>query len=127
MDDLLVTRALLSEQMAEAVAADPIGALPIIAALQKETGEHLREAVRHAALSSSWREIADNLGVSKQAAHQRFKAYADGVTDDIKSERRTMKRAKRSGDAVRAAEARARRDQLVGGLRCAAKELQAEA
>jgi hypothetical protein len=69
--------------------------------------------VRHAALSSSWREIADNLGVSKQAAHRRFKAYADGVTDDIKSEHRTMKRAKRSGDAARAAEARARRDQLA--------------
>lgn len=67
------TRGHLSRQLTEAIATDPIGALPIITALQRETDEHLREAVRQAALSSSWKEIATALGVSKQAAHQRFR------------------------------------------------------
>lgn len=58
MDDLRATCELLSEQLAHAVVTDPLGALPMIAALQRETDKHLREAVRHAALSSSWSEIA---------------------------------------------------------------------
>ncbi len=123
MDDLLATRELLSRQLAEAVTTDPVGALPIIAALQKETDEHLREAVRHAALTSSWREIAVALGVSKQAAHQRFKAYAKDVTDGIGTEHRAMKQARRSGDAQQAAKARGRRDELTDQLRTAARAL----
>ena len=74
--DLNTTRERLSRQLAAGIATHPIGVLPIIAALQKETDEHLREAVRQAALSSSWSEIAAALGVSKQAAHKLFKAYA---------------------------------------------------
>lgn len=123
MNDLRATTELLSRQLAEAVANDPITALPIIAALQRDTDEHLREAVRQAAPGSSWREIAGALGVSKQAAHQRFKAYAKGVTDEIKTEHRAMKQARRNGDADRAAGARARRDELAAHLRTAAKTL----
>jgi hypothetical protein len=78
MSDLDTSREQLSRQLAEGIATDPIGVLPIITALQKETDEHLREAVRQAARSSSWSEIATALGVSKQAAHQRFKIYATG-------------------------------------------------
>jgi hypothetical protein len=123
MDDLLTTRDLLSRQLAEAIATDPIGTIPTIAALQRDTDEHLRDAVRAAALSSSWREIAGALGVSKQAAHQRFKVYAKGVTEEIKSEHRAMKQARRNGDAGQAAQARARRDELAGQLRTAARAL----
>ena len=79
MSDLDTTRKQLSRQLAEGIATDPIGVLPVITALQRETDGHLREAVRQAALSSSWSEIATALGVSKQAAHQRFKDYAKGV------------------------------------------------
>jgi GAF domain-containing protein len=79
--------------------------------------------VRHAALSSSWREIATALGVSKQAAHQRFKAYAKDVATELKTEQRAMKQARRNGDADEAAKARARRDELAANLRTAAREL----
>src|SRR4051794_32786020 len=126
MDDLSATRELLSRQLAEAIAADPLGALPTIAALQRETDQHLREAVRPAALSSSWREIAAGLGVSKQAAHQRFKAYAKDVAGEIRTEPRVMKRARRKGDADQAAKARARRDELTADLRTAARALKDE-
>jgi hypothetical protein len=126
MDDLRATRELLSRQLEEAIAADPLGALPTIAALQRETDEHLREAVRHAAVSSSWREIAAALGVSKQAAHQRFKTYAKDMAKDIKTEHRAMKQARRSGDADQAATARARRDELAAQLRTAARALKDE-
>lgn len=44
--------------------------LPIIAALQKDTDEHLREAVRQAALSSSWSEIAAALGAAQSRARR---------------------------------------------------------
>ena len=127
MDDLRATCERLSEQLARAVVTDPLAALPIITALQRETDKHLREAVRHAALSSSWSEIAAELGVSKQAAHQRFKTYAKDVTAEIKTEHRAMKRSRRSGDAQQAAQARARRDELVEQLREAAKALKEDA
>jgi hypothetical protein len=122
-DDIAATRELLSRQLAEAIATDPIAALPIITALQKQTDEHLREAVRQAALSSSWREVATALGVSKQAAHQRFRNYAKGVSAEMKTHHRTMKQARRKGDNNEAAKARARRDELAAQLRTAAASL----
>jgi hypothetical protein len=123
MSDLDTTRQQLSRHLAEGIATDPIAVLPIITALQKETDEHLRQAVRQAALSSSWREIATALGVSKQAAHQRFKAYAKGVTDEMKTHHRAAKQAHRDGDTAQAAESRARRDELATQLRTAARAL----
>jgi predicted DNA-binding protein YlxM (UPF0122 family) len=127
MNDLHATRELLSRQLAEAIDTDPIGALPIIAAIQRDTDKHLREAVRQASPNSSWSEIAAELGVSKQAAHQRFKAYAKGVTEEIRAEHRTMKKARRKGDEERAAQARARRDELTAELQTAAKALSNQA
>jgi hypothetical protein len=76
MSELDRTRERLSRQLVEGIATDPIAVLPIITALQKDADEHLRHAVRQAALNSSWSEIATALGISKQAAHQRFKTYA---------------------------------------------------
>ena len=121
LNDLEATRELLSRQLAQAVAADAIGALPIITALQKETDEHLCDAVRQAALNSSWREIAAALGVSKQAAHQRFRLYARGVADEMKVQQRAMKQARRNGDTDQAEDARTRRLALAGELRRAAR------
>jgi hypothetical protein len=123
MNDLQATRQRLSRQLADAIAKDPIGTLPTISALQRDTDEHLREAVRRAALSSSWREIAAALGVSKQAAHQRFKAYAKDVAAEIRTEHRAMKRARRNRDADQAAKARMRRDELAAHLRTTARAL----
>jgi DNA invertase Pin-like site-specific DNA recombinase len=123
MSDLDATRERLSRQLTEAIATDPVGALPVITELQKETDEHLREAVRQAALSSSWSEIATALGVSKQAAHQRFKTYAKGVADEMKTHHRAIKQARRNGDIGQAAQSQARRDELAAQLRSAAREL----
>lgn len=124
--DLNRTRELLSQQITEAIATDPIGVLPVITAVQRETDQHLRDAVRQAAVSSSWSEIATGLGVSKQAAHQRFKTYAKDVAGEMKTHQRAMKRARRSGDGVRASKERARRDELAAQLRKAAKELKSD-
>ena len=121
LNDLDATRELLSRQLADAVATDAIGALPIITALQKKTDEHLRDAVRRAAVNSSWREIAAALGVSKQAAHQRFRLYARGVADEMKVAQRAIKHARRDGDTDRAQDASARRVALATELRKAAR------
>ncbi len=123
ISDLGTTRQHLSQQLTEVIATDPIAALPIITALQAEIDGHLREAVRRAALSSSWREIATALGVSKQAAHQRFKTYAQGATDEMTAHHRAMKRARRRGNTGEAARSRARRDELAAQLRTAARAL----
>jgi hypothetical protein len=125
--DLDTTREQLSRQLAEIIATDPIGVLPIIIALQKQTDEHLREAVRRASLSSSWSEIATALGVSKQAAHQRFKAYAKDVAGEMKTHQWAAKQARRDGDSARAAQSRARRDELATQLRTAARALKDQA
>ena len=123
MDDLNTTREVLSRQLSAAIAADPIATLPTIALIKRETDDHLKEAVKAAAQTSSWREIADALGVSKQAAHQRFKSYAKDVSAQMKAEHRAMKKAQRAGDPNAAATARARRDELVTDLKAAAREL----
>ena len=46
MDDLRGTRELLSKQLATAIATDPIGALPMIVGLQKDTEEHRQQISR---------------------------------------------------------------------------------
>ena len=123
MEDLETTRDLLDRQLTAAVVEDPLGALPGIVALQRVTDQHLREAVKQATVKSSWSAIATELGVSKQAAHQRFKAYAKEVAVELKSEHRAMKSARRAGDTEQAVKAKARRDELAANLRTAAKAL----
>ena len=122
-EDLGTTCEQLDRQLTEAISSDPVGVLPIIAALQKRTDAHLREAVRQAANTFSWSEIAMALGVSKQAAHQRFKAYATDVANEIKGQHRAIHSARRAHDRDRAAESRARRDELAAQLHAAAREL----
>jgi predicted DNA-binding protein YlxM (UPF0122 family) len=123
MSELDRTREQLSRQLAAAIATDPIAVLTVITALQKDADEHLRQAVRQAARNSSWSEIATALGVSKQAAHQRFKTYAKAVADEMKTHHRLAKQARRDGDAAQAAQSRARRDELGTQLRTAARAL----
>jgi len=68
-------------------------------------------------------EIATALGVSKQAAHQRFKTYAKGVADEMKTHHRAARQARRDGDTARATQSKARRDELATQLRAAARAL----
>lgn len=123
MNDLESTRQLLTHQLAEAIAADPISALPVINAVQQETAAQLQEAVRAAALTSSWAQIGEALGISKQGAHQRFKDFADSAASEIKAEHRAMKQAKKRGDKTEASRAKARRDQLAEEIRDAGRAL----
>ena len=122
-DDLQATRERLSAQLGEAIASDPLRALSSLADLQRDVDGHLREAVRAASAGSSWAEIAKELSVSKQAAHQRFKAYAHDAARDIKTQHKAMKRARRAGDVQEADAARARRDELVSDLKTKARAL----
>jgi predicted DNA-binding protein YlxM (UPF0122 family) len=122
-DDPNATRVLLSRQLANTIDSDPLAALPTIVAVQRDADQLLREAVKRAAVTSSWREIATELGVSKQAAHQRFKTYAKDVTEEMKTQHKELKWARRRHDADGAARARARRDELAMQLRAAAESL----
>jgi hypothetical protein len=64
----------LDAELRRRVGEDPLAALKAITALRRATAEREREAVFRALEDHSWREIGEALGVSKQAAFQRFGA-----------------------------------------------------
>ena len=65
------SRALGAELRARIV-EDPLRALSLITELRHAIQGHEREAVFRALETHSWREVGEALGVSKQAAFQRF-------------------------------------------------------
>ena len=123
MDNIPRTRELLNQQLTDAIAADPLAALPLINAVHEDAARHLRDAVREASTTASWSEIGDALGVSKQAAHQRFRELATGLAAGVKAEHRAMKSAQRRGDHALAAASRDRRDELASELRRVAEDV----
>lgn len=54
------------------IADDPLAALSTITAIRRAVQDREREAVFRALETHSWREVGQALGVSKQAAFQRF-------------------------------------------------------
>ena len=62
----------LDAELRQRLADDPLAALSAIAALRRAVHDREREAVFRALESHSWREVGEALGVSKQAAFQRF-------------------------------------------------------
>jgi hypothetical protein len=58
----------LDQQMID----DPLAALAVITRMRRELAEREKRAVFRALETHSWREVGDALGVSKQAAFQRF-------------------------------------------------------
>src|SRR3954463_2619873 len=54
------------------IAEDPLRALAVITELRHAVQKQEREAVFRALETHSWREVGGALGVSKQAAFQRF-------------------------------------------------------
>lgn len=123
LEELDTTRELLSRQLDAAIETDALGTLPVLAALSRQTDEQLRDAVRRAAGSSSWSQIAAALGVSKQAAHQRFRVYAKDVAGEIREARAAARQARRGGDADQARRERERIEDLAAGLRRSVREL----
>jgi hypothetical protein len=115
MGDLTTTRELLNRQLDQAVAADALQALSAIGAVQRDIAKRRQAAVRGAVQHHTWAEIGDALGVSKQAAHQKFaKEWAETLKAELKVESTAFKSARRDGDGERAAEAKVRLDALIG-------------
>ena len=82
MDD---PRSALNARISGEVDADPIAALGIISAVQHDLDGHQERAVRAAAREHSWAAIGEALGVSRQAAHERFaKRWAQSIKRDVK-------------------------------------------
>lgn len=74
LDDMdeLHGQAELERELGRRIDENPLDALTTITALRRAIGEHERAAVFRALETHSWREVGEALGVSKQAAFQRF-------------------------------------------------------
>ena len=115
MDDLDATRAALDHHLREATAADPLRALTAIGAVQRDVDGHRRVAVRAAAQRHSWQEIGAALGVSRQAAHQKFaKPWANELKEEIKAEAKAFKTLMKQGELREAADAKDKLDAVIG-------------
>lgn len=62
----------LDAELRQRIAEDPLAALSAMTKLRRELAERERDAVFLALETHSWREIGEALGISKQAAFQRF-------------------------------------------------------
>lgn len=114
MDDLSKTRQDLNEQLDAAIAAAPLDALAAIAAVQQDLSARQLAAVRAAVPDHSWSDIGRALGVTKQAAQQRYaREWANALKEELKTEVKAMKTALRSGEPDVAAAARAKRDAVI--------------
>ena len=84
MDDLDTTREQLNRQLDDVVAADPLAALSAIGAVQRDIGSRRGAAVRVAVQRHTSGEIGAALGVTKQAAHQKFaKEWAETLKGEL--------------------------------------------
>lgn len=114
MDDFTATLNRLDDQLAEARSTDPLEALKRIGLVQRSVEAHQRDAVRAAAGQHSWTEIGEALGVSKQAAHQKFaKLWAQTLKEELKAEQKSFKTLMKKGELREAADAKDRLDAVV--------------
>lgn len=121
-EELRGTCELLSRQLDDAAAADPLLALRAVTEVQAVVEDHQQRAVRAAAQTHSWTEIGAALGVSKQAAHQRFaKPWAQKLKGELKGEAVALKTAWRALDPEGVAAATAKRDAVIDEFKAARK------
>ena len=122
MDELEQTRTALNRRIDEIATTEPLAALAAIGGVQRDMAARQGTAVRVAVQNHSWAEIGEALGVSKQAAHQKFaKEWAETLKGEIKSEHRTLKATLREGPPEAATTSRARLDALVAELKNAGR------
>ncbi len=116
--DIKDTCATLDRQLGAEVAHDPLHALSAIGQAREIIDTQQRHAVRAAVQDHSWAEIGAAMGVTKQAAHQRFaRAWIEEIKAEVKAARATLKAATREGDHERAATAKARLDDLIAEIK----------
>jgi hypothetical protein len=74
IDDMSIAESAnaLDVELRQLIADDPLAALSRITELRSEIAQREREAVMRALEEHTWREVGKALGVSKQAAFQRF-------------------------------------------------------
>lgn len=68
MDELTA----LNRELEQRTGEDPLAALALITDVRRDIADRERDAVFRALETHSWREIGEALGVTKQAAFQRF-------------------------------------------------------
>ena len=122
MEEIEGARALLNRRLDEILATDPLAALSAIGEVQRDVAVRQGAAVRVAVQRHTWGEIGAALGVSRQAAHQKFaKEWAKTLQDELKGELRAFKTAMRAGDARAAGEAERKRDALIAEFKGASR------
>jgi hypothetical protein len=116
--DIADTCATLDRQLGAEIARDPLHALSAIGQAMRVIDTQQRHAVRAAVQDHSWAEIGAAMGVTKQAAHQKFaRAWVDDIKAEVKAASATAKDARREGDLERAALAKARIDDLIAEIK----------
>lgn len=86
MESLSVATKALDVELELGIAADPLDALAGITELRAVVASREREAVGRALEDHTWAEVGNALGVSKQAAFQRFgKEWVTEAKAEIRS------------------------------------------
>jgi hypothetical protein len=114
MEDIETTRRQLDRQLRAAVAGDPLQALQVIGDVGRDLAARQAEAVRGAVQRHTWGEIGTALGVTRQAAHQRFaKVWGETLKGELKTAAGAYKTAARHGTPADAASAKAHMNALI--------------
>ena len=116
--NIMETYTTLDQQLGAEVTRDPLQALSAIGRGRQIIDSQQRRAVRVAIQDHSWAEIGAAMGVTKQAAHQKFaRAWVEELKAEVKAASATAKAARREGDHERAAAAKARVNELIAELK----------